>query len=328
MHILVIGGSQFVGKYIVQAALANNHTVTLFNRGKSNPEQIKEVETIIGDRDGGLAPLEGKQFDAVIDTCGYVPRVVKQSTELLKNQVKQYLFISTISVYDSNAKAPVTESSPLAHTDDLDTEEITKKSYGPLKVLCEQVVTDFYPDNHVIVRPGFIVGPEDYTDRFSYWVKRISNGGEVVVPDNDNLPMQVIDVRDLGHWCIYLLERNRSGIYNAVGPDETFTLLEMLERIKQILNSDAEFIRIDESVLKEHELTPRDIPLWIPPEDASSYPIMAIDTVPLQANGLKHTLFETTVKDTLAYVNSYPSDYTLNAGLTAEKESELLKTVK
>ena len=181
MNILILGGTVFLGRAIVEEALRQGHTLTLFNRGKSNPDLFSEVEKLMGDRDLDLSPLEDRKWDLVIDSCGYVPRVVGQSAKLLANAVDHYTFISTVSVYADFSKPGIDENAPVGTLEDETVEEITGETYGPLKALCEQVVQERIPDRSLVIRPGLIVGPHDPTDRFTYWVLRVSQGGEVMV---------------------------------------------------------------------------------------------------------------------------------------------------
>lgn len=328
MKILIIGGSQFVGKHIALEGLKNGHQVSMFNRGKSNPEGIEGVRNIIGDRDGGLSVLNDELFDIVIDTCGYFPRVVKDSCDFFRGKLKQYVFISTISVYDDDKveeDSIIDEDFVLGEMESPETEEVDKGTYGPLKVLCEDVVKEAFEDNHLIIRPGYIIGPDDYTDRFPYWVKRIAEGGEVVVPDNKLLPMQGIDVRDLGGWIIHLIDNDINGIYNAVGPKESFSYLEMLEIINKTFGNKSSWKMISEDFLVENEITGRELPLWSSLEYKNTYPLMKISIEKMLENGMKYRPFEETIKDTLDFVNSRADDYEWRSGLTREQELELIE---
>ncbi len=209
MRILVIGGTRLVGRHLVQAAQARGHEVTLFNRGTTNPGLFPDVEHLTGDRDGGLDALgveAGRTWDAVVDTCGYVPRVVRSSARLLAQAAAHYTFISSLSVYAEDATAGQDEEGRLAALADPTVEEITDETYGGLKVLCEREVTEAFPHRALILRCGLIVGPHDYTDRFPYWVDRVARGGEVLAPDPPEYRIQVIDARDLGRWIPFLLE--------------------------------------------------------------------------------------------------------------------------
>ena len=219
MKILVIGGTRFVGRHFVDAALANGHEITLFNRGQSNADLYPNVENIQGDRtiDADLEALKGKHWDAVVDTCGYVPKDVRKTAELLKDAVDIYLFISTISVYDGPMTLKDDEDAKLQTLADPTVEEVTNESYGGLKVLCEQVVNELYGERALQVRPGMIVGPYDPTDRYTYWDVRAAYGGEILAPGVPDRPVQMIDGRDLGKFMVHLLEQKTVGVFNATG---------------------------------------------------------------------------------------------------------------
>lgn len=256
MRILIIGGTRFLGRHLVEAALTRGHEVTLFNRGKTNPGLFPQVETIIGDREKDLDKLKGRTWDAVIDVAGYVPRIVHLSAEVLKESVSRYVFISSISVYDDAIfkKIGIDESDPVAKIADETVEEITGETYGPLKALCEKTVQDLYGERALIIRPGLIVGPHDPTDRFTYWPVRVARGGEVLAPEKPDVSAQIIDVHDLSNFIIKLIEDNASGIYNATGPDYPLTFDTMLETCRQVSSSDANFKWASAEFLKQHNV--------------------------------------------------------------------------
>ena len=229
MNLLILGGTIFLGRYLVEAALARGHQVTLFNRGQHNSELYPDVEKLRGDRDGGLDVLRGRRWDAVVDTSGYVPRVVRASAELLADAVEHYTFISSISVYPHFRSVGLDESAPVGTLDDPTVEEITGESYGPLKALCEQAVEQALPGRTLVIRPGLIVGPHDYSDRFTYWVRRVAQGGELLAPAHPDWHTQIIDVRDLAEWTLRMVERRQTGVYNATGPEYDLTFGQLLE---------------------------------------------------------------------------------------------------
>ena len=329
MRILIIGGTRFLGRHLVDSALARGHEVTLFNRGMTNPDLFPQVETILGDREKDLAELSGREWDAVIDTCGYVPRIVRLSASGLEGSVDRYVFISSISVYASFSKIGIDESDLVGKMEDETVEEITGETYGPLKVLCEKAVQDtFGGEGALIVRPGLIVGPNDPTDRFTYWPVRVSRGGDVLAPDSPEAPVQIIDVRDLSDFIIKLIEEKASGVYNATGPDYELTLGAMLETCKQVSNSDANFKWASVEFLSRHEVAPwSDMPVWIPntEEDAG---FSRVDISKAIKAGLTFRLLEDTVRDTLEWAETRPSDREWKAGLSAEKEEKVLAALK
>src|SRR5258707_5644342 len=239
MKVLIIGGTRFLGRHLVDSALARGHVVTLFNRGKSNPDLFPQIETLIGDRKHDLDKLSGRTWDAVIDTCGSFPRIVRLAATSLERSVGCYVFITSISVYADFKKIGINESDPIGKIEDETIEEITGESYGPLKALCEQVTLDMYGERGLVIRPGLIVGPNDPTDRFTYWPVRVARGGEVLAPEKPDVPVQIIDVRDLADLIINLIEAKSSGTYNATGPDYELTLATILDACKQESGSDS-----------------------------------------------------------------------------------------
>src|SRR2546428_3567459 len=226
LHILILGGTGFTGPYQVRYALSRGHKMTTFNRGKTNPRELPpEVEQLIGDRNGKLDALKGRQWDVVIDNPTTLPAWVRDAAQILKGNVERYAFISTISVY-GEVKTGVDETAPTEKYEGADpykeTLEAMKasgyKTYGPLKALSEKEAEKWFPGKTLIIRPGLIVGPRDETDRFTYWPARIDRGGEVLVPGSPNDPVQFIDARDLAEWTIRMAENRETGIYNATGP--------------------------------------------------------------------------------------------------------------
>jgi len=321
MNILIIGGTKFLGRHIAEAALKRNHQLTLFHRGKTNPDLFPEIEHVHGDREKDLALLREKKFDAVVDTCGYFPRVVSISAEALKQNVGRYLFISTISVY----KDPVSpdENSPVGTIEDSTMEEITGESYGPLKALCEQVVRDAYSERATIVRPGLIVGPNDPSDRFTYWPVRMERGGDVLAPDRKNQPVQIIDVRDLAEWCVSAIEKNVTGTYNATGPAQPYSLGDFLIAIQKSINSSARLVWTNTEILKENEVEPwSDLPCVVP-YDGSGDGFMNANVTAATTHGLTFRSLDRTAKDTLSWWHDAGGPE-LKSGLAAEKEAKVL----
>ena len=218
MRLLVLGGTQFVGRHMVDAALARGDEVTIFHRGKTNPRLFSEAEHVLGDREHDLDRLRGRTWDAVIDTCAYVPRVARISAEILEGSLERYAFISSVSVYPDETTPGQDESSPVSEMDDPTIEEVTDTTYGPLKVLCEREVERVYGDRSVVVRPTYVVGPFDHSDRFTYWLHRAARGGSMLAPEPRDLPIQIIDARDLADWTLRLIDAGATGPHNALGP--------------------------------------------------------------------------------------------------------------
>jgi len=325
MNILIIGGTKFLGRHLVDSTLARGHNVTLFNRGKTNPNLFPQVETILGDREHDIEKLSGREWDAVIDVAGYVPRIVRLSGTSLERSVGRYVFISSISVYADFKKMAINESDPVGKLEDESVEEITGETYGPLKALCEKTVQDLYGDRALVIRPGLIVGLHDPTDRFTYWPVRVARGGDVLAPEGPNAPVQVIDVRDLSDFIIQLIEENASGIYNATGPDYELTLGNMLKTCKQVSGSDANFKWASVEFLADNKVEAwSDMPVWLP-STGDEAGVLGADVSKAIQVGLKFRPLEDTVRDTIDWANTRPADHEWRAGLKAERESELLK---
>lgn len=328
MKILILGGTKFLGRHLVDAALAAGHEVTLFNRGKTNPTLFPNVETIVGDREHDIEKLAGREWDAVIDVAGYVPRIVRLSAEGLKDRVKRYVYISSVSAYAGFSKVGINESDPVGTLADESVEEITGETYGPLKALCEKTVQEMYGDRALIIRPGLIVGPYDPTDRFTYWPMRVKRGDDMITPDRPQTPIQVIDVRDLSEFIIRLIEQNASGIYNATGPDYELKMGEFLDLCKLVSGSVATFHWTSREFLAEHKVEPwSDMPVWIPDteEDAG---FSRVDVSKAVNAGLKFRPLEDTIRDTIAWAETRPEDHEWRAGLNPAKERILLALLK
>jgi len=327
MKLLIIGGTVFVGRALVEAAKPRGHEITLFNRGEHNPEIFPDVEKLRGDRDGGLDALRGREWDAVIDTCGCFPRVVRQSVRALSDAVRHYTFISSISVY-GDFREPWDENGPLERIDASEAEAATTISggnYGPLKVACEEVVANEFAGNSLIVRPGLIVGPHDPTDRFTYWPVRIGRGGDTLVPGSHEGRTQFIDVRDLAEWTIRAIERGRTGVYNTNGPDYPLTMQELFDTCKAVTKVDARPVYVPNEFLSEHDVEAGTVSFWSIPETEAQYRcVNRINSDKAIADGLTYRPLAETAGDTLAWANTRPSDYEWRAGLTPEFESRLL----
>lgn len=324
MRILIIGGTRFLGRHLVDSALARGHEVTLFNRGKSNPGIFPQLETIVGDREKDIGKLNGQIWDAVIDTSGYVPRIVRLSADLLKENASRYVFISSMSVYADFRKVGIDESDPVGKIEDETVEEITGETYGPLKALCEKTVQEIYGERALIIRPGLIVGPHDPTDRFTYWPVRVARGGDVLAPEKPEAPIQIIDVRDLAEFILRLIEENASGVYNATGPDYELTLGRLLEVSRQVSHSNANFRWASVEFLTRHKVEAwSDMPVWVPDDEEGAGFSRADVSRAIEA-GLRFRPVEETVRDTLEWAQTRSSDHEWRAGLTAEREAQVL----
>ncbi|MCP3065507.1 NAD-dependent epimerase/dehydratase family protein [Myxococcus sp. K38C18041901] len=329
LSILILGGTKFLGPALVESAQARGHTVTLFNRGKTNPGLFPNVEKLQGDRDPnkaeGLKALQGRKWDAVVDTSGYVPRIVKASAELLAPNVGHYTFVSTISVYKDASKPGLKETAPVATVDDPNTEDVNKY-YGALKALCEKAAETAMPGRVFNVRPGLIVGPDDPTDRFTYWPVRVAQGGEVLAPGTGHDATQFIDVRDLAAFIILGVEQKLAGLYTATGPEKPLLMRDFLERSKKALRSDATFIWAHPSFLEKHKVEAfGDMPVWVTPtgEEAG---LLRVNIDKALAAGLTFRPLEDTVRDTVEWFKSEPPERQakLKAGIAPAREKEVL----
>lgn len=337
MEILILGGTRFLGPALVDNALGRGHVVTLFNRGRTNPHLYPELEKLEGDRDpevgDGLRALEGGTWDAVIDTSGYVPRHVRASARLLKDNVRQYVFISSISVYPLAVfeKIGVDESTPVATLEDESIEEVNASTYGALKALCEQAAEAAMPGRATRIRPGLIVGPRDNTDRFTYWPVRIHRGGEVLAPQPHDRAVQIIDVRDLAGWAITMIENGHAGTYNATGPASRLSMAEMLYGCRAAFSvDDIRFTWVDSQFLEQNQVQSwMELPLWTPAGQMPGFGAVSIEKA--REMGLTFRPLANTARDTLEWhAGERKEGYDFGArpglgGMRAERERELLE---
>lgn len=325
MKLLIIGGTVFLGRAVVESALAQGHEVTLFNRGQSNADVFPGIEQIHGDRDSGLGVLSGRTFDACVDTCGYFPRIVKASAQFLKDAVQQYVFVSSVSVYGEPSSEGVDESGILATLDDPTIEEITGESYGPLKALCEAEVSAVFDDRSLIIRPGLIVGPHDVSDRFTYWPWRAAQGGSLLAPGRPDRPIQLIDVRDLAAWIVRMIETGEAGAYNATSVPGSLSMETLLQACCTASDKPCELIWTNDAFLNEHEVGPwMELPLWIPEDNPMSIGFFDFKVNRAIAKGLTFRPLEETVQATMDWSLSRPDDHEWRGGLKPEREAELL----
>jgi 2'-hydroxyisoflavone reductase len=327
LRILILGGTGFIGPYQVQYALDRGHTVTLFNRGKTNPKLFPTVEKLIGDRNGDLKSLEGREWDAVIDNSVQTdPHWVTLSASLLQKNVKQYVFVSTRSVYSDLSRVPMTSDAPVFTEETARWDRSKPMPYGLVKALAEKEAQKYFPGRTTIVRPGLIIGPGDLTDRFTYWPVRIERGGDVLAPGDGSDPVQIIDARDLGEWMIRLVEQNAPGVFNAVGPKNPRSFAEFLYGIKAATTSEAQFTWVDTDFLIAHDVHPyREMPVWQPAR-GKNLGFARFDISRELALGLTFRPLAVTTRDTLDYYHLQPPERQekLRAGLDAAREVEVL----
>ncbi|MBL8554711.1 MAG: NAD-dependent epimerase/dehydratase family protein [Phenylobacterium sp.] len=346
LHLLILGGTGFIGPHQVRYALARGHKVTIFNRGRQPKAWPGEVEELLGDRNtGDLKSLEGKTWDVVIDNPTTLPFWVRDAAKVLKGRVKHYVFISTISVYaESNrigadetaATLPYTGADAMAET--ADTLRASQgRLYGPLKAASEQTArAAFGEDRTTVIRPGLIVGPGDETDRFSYWPVRLANDGnrwgpEAVAPGSGDDPVQFIDCRDLAEWIVRMAEKRAAGTFNASGPTKPMPMKAMLAEVGKAVNSQARLVWAPDAFLAAEKVAAwSDMPVWIPARGGDSAGFHRRSMARAQAQGLTYRPLATTAADTLAWFRRQPPERQakLRSGLTPEREADLLAKLR
>ena len=334
LDILILGGTGFTGPFQVKYALARGHRITLFNRGKRpSPEWPGEVEQLHGDRNtGDLKALEGRKWDVCIDNPTSLPFWVRDAGKVLKGNVGRYLFISTISVYADGSKPGIAEDAPLAPYKGRDAMAETRETlladvenlYGPLKALSEAEARKQFGDKIAIVRPGYIVGPRDESDRFTYWPHRVAQGGEMLVPGDGKDPVQVIDGRDLAEWMIRLAESGAVGTFNAVGPKETLTMDAMLGACEAAVGGKPAYTHVAPEFVEAQKL---ELPIWVPRGSGPFGGYGQVSNARAVAAGLTYRPLATTVADLMVWFRALPAERQakLNAGISREREAEALK---
>jgi nucleoside-diphosphate-sugar epimerase len=323
MRMLVLGGTSFAGRHLVELALARGHELVLFNRGRTRPDLHPGVERVVGERAGSLDGLRGRTFDAVVDMSGYFPPDVERSAQLLADSAGRYLFVSTRSVYADHSRPGANEdSAPAELPPGAPQDEITGESYGPLKVMCEQAVRAAFGERALVLRPGLIVGPYDPTGRFTYWPVRVAEGGDVLAPAPPDQPIQVVDARDLVTFALDLVERDAGGTFDVVSPGGMHTLGRVLDACQAAGGGDARIVWVDEAFLLERGVEPwTELPLWTPGEDMAGF--QRSDVSRALAAGLSIRPIAETVADTLRWAQAeHPAP---GASMTREREAALLR---
>ena len=333
LRILILGGTGFTGPFQVRYALSRGHQVTVFNRGRTHPGELpKEAEQLLGDRNGKLDALKGRKWDVVIDNPTTLPVWVRDAAEILKGNVDRYVFISTISVYADTSKIGMDETAPLAKYTGPDPMKETNATmragnfalYGPLKAVSEAETEKWFPGKALIIRPGYIVGPGDESDRFTYWPVRVERGGEVLAPGTPADPIQIIDARDLAEWTIRMVEQGTVGSFNAVGPKSKLGMGRMLDVIRKTTNSEARFTWVDDKFLTSEKIID-DIPIWTSPHGSEiGYSTMNINKA--VGKGLTFRPLSDTTRATLDWFRKQPTSRQLKmrAGIKPERETEVL----
>lgn len=333
LRMLILGGTGFTGPQQVRYALSRGHQVTVFNRGRTHPGELpKEAEQLIGDRNGKLDALKGRTWDVCIDNPTSLPVWIRDVAQILQGNVGHYTFISTISVYADTSKQNMDESAPLAKYTGPDAMKETQATlranieglYGPLKALSEAEAEKWFPGKTLIIRPGYIVGPGDESDRFTYWPVRVERGGEVMAPGSPNDPIQIIDARDLAEWTIRMVEQGATGPFNAVGPKSRLGMGKMLSVMKDTTNSDARFTWVDDAFLKEQKVID-EIPIWTSTKGQEiGYSTMNIHKA--VTHGLTFRSLPDTVRATLEWFRAQPParQSRMRAGISAQREAAVL----
>lgn len=340
MKLLVLGGTRFLGKHIVEAAMKKGHSVTLFNRG-SQQNLFPEAEHLIGDRENDVRALQNRSWDAVVDTCGFVPKHIEDVMQQLSSRIKHYTFISSLSVLPNPIKAGIDEKAEVETISSEILQEIyadeTKQKrlihYGALKALCEKTADEYMPGKVLHIRAGQLVGPNDYTDRLPYWVNRIAKGGTVLAPGDPDRPVQLIDTRDLGKWIVEMAEKQVAGVFNATGPQ--ITMEELLNECKKVTGSNAEIMWVSEKFLFDEKISPWvQMPLWIPEhfgiDGSDSEPWKGFFRLNIEKaieNGLTFRPLDYTLKDVYEW-DLARLDRERKAGISLHQEQKLLEKWK
>jgi 2'-hydroxyisoflavone reductase len=323
MNILVLGGTQFLGRHFVNAAVKREHQITLFNRGTTNPDLFKDIETVIGDRTGDLTKIRERRFDCVFDTSGYFPTNVADVARFLEHQVNQYAFVSSCSVLDHSDQTILSfdENAKLVNLD-IDINDTSWDTYGARKFLCEEEVRKAFPTNHFIVRPGLIVGPYDPTYRFPYWADRLSEGGIVLAPGDPDAPLQFIDARDLSDWILHGIETRICGTFNANSPHDRLTIGGFIQNVKSTINPGCEIKWISEAFLREQNVACwGQLPLWVYKEIQG---FLKVNSDKAIAAGLKFRPVTESISDTHAWSKDIYKNEFINKTLSRKQEQQLL----
>jgi len=328
LRLLVLGGTGFFGPHLVAHALARGHTLTLFNRGRTNPDLFPEVEKLRGDREtGDLSALAGRSWDAVVDSSAVLPRWTRESAHALSGAAGQYVFISSLSVYADTSRPGIDELAPVARLADPANETVTATSFGALKAAAEAAIRAEFKGSVTVLRSGLLCGPRDPTDRFTYWPVRIDRGGDVLAPGSASDPIQLIDVRDLAGFAVAVIEATVAGIYNVVGPLAQMSIAEMLYGIRATTAADVRFIWVRTEFLWEQEVSPwTDLPVWVPPRNGLEG-FARFSNRRAVAAGLMVRPLADTARDTLVWFHSLPDARRsqLRAGLSPAREAEVLE---
>jgi 2'-hydroxyisoflavone reductase len=332
-RVLILGGTGFIGPHFVHALAARGHALTLFNRGRSKQEARPGVEQLTGDRDGQLDALKGRDWDVVIDNSGYTPHQVKLTADLLHGHVQQYIYISSIAAYADFDVPNIDESYRRAKLEGPTDQPLTGKTYGPFKAVCEQLLEQAYGTRATLIRPTYIVGPGDTSDRFTYWPMRVARGGEMLAPGTPTDPIQFVDARDLADFMCIVVEQRLSGRYNICSTPRSVTMGMLLDTSKRITNANTTFAWASEAFMDAQKLIDREllasdeIPIWMRPSGHTAAAPL-VSNARAVSKGLRFRPLEQIIRDTLEWQKQRPpAEQTLSAGLKPEREAEVLKAL-
>jgi len=330
VRLLMLGGTSFLGRHVVAEALRRGDDVTLFNRGRTGPRLFPEATHLRGDREGDLAALDGGTWDAVVDTCGFVARVVRASAERLADAVGHYTFVSSISVYQDPAAPGCDETRPVAPPDH-EAGEVTMANYGSLKHACELEVERAMPGRTLVVRPGFIVGPYDTVPRLAYWLWRAARGGDMLAPGDRERPVQLVDARDIAIWILDMAGRGGTGVFNVTTPDDHLTMGAMIDEVVTVTGGRARPVWVDDARLEAGGIASDVLPFWFP---RAAPGLMRISVARARAQGLRARPFADTARDTWAWLSTLPAEspphartrgaVSMTTGMTAADEARWL----
>lgn len=333
LRILILGGTGFTGPFQVRYAISRGHQVTVFNRGRTHPGELpKEAEQLLGDRNGQLDALKGKTWDVVIDNPATLPIWVRDAAQILKGNVERYVYISSTAVYADTSKQGMDETAPLTKYTGADAMKETSASmrasnfalFGPLKAQSEAEAEKWFPGKTLVIRPGYIVGPGDESDRFTYWPVRVERGGEVLAPGSPSDPMQIIDARDLAEWTIRMVEQGTAGAFNATGPKSRLSLGRMLTDMKKTTNSDARFTWVDDDFLKAQKIID-EFPIWTSTR-GSEISYLTTNINKALKHGLTFRSLSDTTRATLEWFRKQTPErqIKMRAGIKPQREAEVL----
>ena len=323
MRILVVGGTRFIGRHLTAVALDRGHEVTVFHRGKTGADLFPQATHLLWDRDSDLSALAPGRWDATVDTCAYVPRQVHRLADVLADRGGRYVYISSLSVYATPQPPRFTEDAALIELPDPNVEAVTDETYGGLKVLCERAATERFGAGVAVIRPNYVVGPYDYSGRFSWWLHRIAHGGEILAPAPTDAPFQVIDVRDMATWIVAGIERETGGVFHAVSPPPPFSFGDLLDQIVVVAGPPGTTLTwVDRSFLLDAGENDVTLPMWPGGDPAGMFE--AADPSRAEATGLTPRPLAQTIRETLEHERAHPVPARPDVGLPAEREAELL----